>query len=171
MLQIFPHCDILKTRWISWALPRLWGWSGECDYRLWIYLFSSCSLCLLQQSHLKRAQTFQKATWKFLPKLSHGPSCPQLKPLVSRLPCLGLDCHWNLIFPVFLDKSIHMVTQVPTFLGLASSDIKWQFVMGTPEGTMITLTILGVQVWDWGSLEGREKKTDVWFLWEIAVLL
>lgn len=64
-------------------------------------------------------------------------------------------------FPVFLDKLIHMVTQVPTFLGLASSDIKWQFVMGTPEGTMITLTILGVQVWDWGSLEGREKKTDV----------
>lgn len=52
-----------------------------------------------------------------------------------------------------------MVTQVPTFLGLASGDIKWQFVMGTPEGTMITLTILGVQVWDWGSFEGREKKT------------
>lgn len=51
-----------------------------------------------------------------------------------------------------------MVTQVPTFLGLASSDIKWQFVMGTPEGTMITLTILGVQVWTgvvWR--EGRKK--------------
>lgn len=41
MLRMLPHCDILKTCWISWALPRLWGWSGECDYRLWIYLFSS----------------------------------------------------------------------------------------------------------------------------------
>ena len=154
MLRMLPHCDILKTCWVSWALPRLWGWSGECDYRLWIYLFSSCSLCFLQISRFKRARTFQKAMWKFLPKPSHG---PQLKPLVSRCPRLGLDCHWNLIFPVPLVKLIHMVTQVPTFLGLASSGIKWQFVMGTPEGTMITLTALGLQVWDWGSW-GKGKR-------------
>lgn len=54
-------------------------------------------------------------------------------------------------FSQSLDKLIHIVTQVHAFLGLASSGIKWQFVMGTPEGTMITLTALGVQVWDWGS--------------------
>lgn len=60
------------------------------------------------------------------------------------------------VFLVLLDQLIHRVPQVSPFLGLVSSGIKWQFVMGTAEGTIITLTALKVKAWGWGSFERRE---------------
>lgn len=53
----------------------------------------------------------------------------------------GLGFQQN-TFPVSLDKFIQMVTETS---GLISSGFKWQFVTGTPEGT-IALKVWG-EVW------------------------